>query len=491
MRQRLFVIGLSLTGLFAVVGIVLPVAMEKLAGFVLGPVFEKAGWLVLASTTAYLVVALLLALGPTGRIRLGGDDDRPEFSTGSWLAMLFCAGMGLGLVFFGVAEPVLHYANPPSGAPLTDLAARRAIVLASVNWGVHGWGVFALSGLAIGYFAFNRGLPYLPSAPIQGAFTGRWVEPVALAADLLAILAVAVGVAGSISMAVMQFNSGLHHIAGVSAESNAIRLVAMTALIAAYCLSAATGLHGGIKWLSNINTVLALLVLVVMLFVGPTTDLLASAGRALLDYPAMAARLTLRLEPYDRISEWMKPWTLTFLIWFIAWTPFVAVFIARISRGRTIREFVFGVLFMPTVMCTLWFAVFGGTGLHEEIHGAGGLAAATGADMTVASFALFQRLPLGGFLSVASLILLMVFTITSVDSATFVLGMLTSDGSLNPPRRRRIIWGVGLGLLGTALMLLGRMEVLRAVAISAALPFTIIVIIQGVALVRALRADRM
>ena len=397
---------------------------------------------------------MYLALSRYGRIRLGPQGEKPEFSTASWLAMLFAAGMGVGILFWGVAEPMLHYLGAPGSPPETPAAARRALVLTAFHWGLHAWAVYALAALVLAYFAFRRGQPYLPGAPIRDVFAEtRWAETIAKSADLIAVIAIAFGVAGSITMGVRQLQAGLNIMADVSPDSAAVSLGILVVTVAAYMTSAATSLDKGIKWLSNINMILAIALMLFVLVAGPTSYLLKSFVTAVGDYLVSLFSLSLRLYPYAADDSWVHSWTLTYFIWWIAWAPFVGVFIARISRGRTLREFIMGVIFVPTLFSLLWFSFFGGTGLFEELHGGGGVGALVRENVTTALFGLYENLPATDVLTVTTLALVFIFLVTSVDSATFVLGMLTSRGSLDPPRRRKIGWGLALGLLGGALML--------------------------------------
>lgn len=448
--------------------------------------FGALDWFFMMVVSGFLVLGAWLALGPHRALRLG--DHPPEFSTLSWLAMLFAAGMGTGLVFWGAGEPLLHYANAPGAPPRTPEAAQNALVWTSFHWGLHAWGVYCIAGLVLAYFAFVHGSPYLPGAPIRVAFPSRWASVVGGAGDLIAVLAIALGVAGSLAMGTQQIRTGLHLVIGSEAESRGVAVAILVALVAAYLLSAGTGLRRGIRWLSNLNVALAISLMVVVLAVGPTTDILAAIGRSAVDYALELVPKSLVLRPEAADRPWFEGWTLTYFIWWIAWAPFVGVFIARISRGRTIRELVIGVIAAPVGFTLLWFGVFGATALHAETQGRGGLVEAATADVTRSLFALLATLPLGEILGGLAIALVFVFLVTSVDSATFVLGMITSHGSLDPPATRKLAWGVVLGILGGGLTLAGDYAVVRAVAVLGAIPFTFILLLQAVALVRRLAA---
>ena len=353
----------------AVWGIAAPESLTSIADGFIAAAFRRLDSTILFTISAFVVLLLALAISPVGRLRLGRPDERPEFSVWSWLAMLFAAGMGIGLVFWGVAEPMSHLAAPIDAAPFSREAARRAMVLTSFHWGLHAWAVYGVAALVLAYFGFRRGTRALPGAPLRFAFSGRWTRPAASVADLLSVVAVAFGVAGSIAMGVLQMHSGLHVTVGVPQQSTLVPVLILVAMVIAYQASAVTRLDKGIKWLSNINMVLALALMLFVLFAGPTERLLAGFIEALSDYATGLPAL-----PGDVLAAdpaWLKSWSLTYLVWWVAWAPFVGIFIARISRGRTIREFVVGVLLVPTVFSVLWFAILGGTGFHEQLQGAG------------------------------------------------------------------------------------------------------------------------
>lgn len=488
-RINLFSVIAPVCAIIAAAGIFLPNLLSDAAAWMTGTSFRALDWFFMATTTGFLVLGVWLALSRFGNLKLGGPEDEPEFSTVSWLSMLFAAGMGVGIMFWGVAEPLTHFSGAPGSDPGTVLAARRALVITSFHWGLHAWGVYAIAALVLGYFAFRKNTPYLPGSPIRSAFRGRWVNTVATVADGIAVLAVVFGVAGAITMGIFQLRAGLSVVAGIDANSMGVAVALLVVIVVAYMTSAATSLDKGIKILSNINLSLAILLLLFVLLAGPTAYLLRTFVTSVGDYVAGIVSLSLRLYPYGADHKWLEGWTLTYFIWWIAWAPFVGVFIARISKGRTIREFVIGVLIVPTAFSLLWFAVFGGVGLHEELVGAGGLTSIVREDVTLALYAMFDRLPLSGVLGVVSLILVFIFLITSADSATFVLGMLTSRGSIDPPRRRKLVWGISLGLLGGALMISGNIDAVRAISIIGAIPFTFILLMHVAALIRTLWRD--
>jgi len=470
-------------------GILFPKGFAATASAITDMAFGSLGWFFVISVTGFLLLCLWLALGRFGRLRLGAPDDRPEFSTASWLSMLFAAGMGVGLLFWGVAEPVLHFSQPPVAAGGTPGAARQAMIITNLHWGLHAWAIYAIGGLVLAYFGFRRGTPNLPGAPMRAMFKGRWVEPLSFSADAIGVLAVSIGVAGSLGMGIFQMHKGLHVLVGVPAESTAVSVGILAVLVVAYMASATTGLDKGIKWLSNINLTIAILLMIFVLLAGPTAFLLDGFVTSVGDYIAALPSISLRLFPYRDLDAWLGSWTLTYFVYWIAWAPFVGVFIARISRGRTIREYVFGVLFAPTVFSALWFSILGGTALHEELNGAGGIAEVINEDVSMAVFTLFARLPATQVLGATAIALVFIFLVTSADSATFVLGMLTSQGSMDPPTSRKVSWGIVIGGLTAAMVFTGNIEALKAVVVVGAVPFAFVMLIQLAAFMKALRDE--
>lgn len=487
-RPGLFAISLSLCAAIAIAGIFWPKEVAGSISLVTSAIFSSLDWFFMLVVSGFLLFSVGIAISPIGRVKLGKEGQGTEFSTASWLAMLFAAGMGSGLLFWGVAEPMFHFVAPPVGAGASVDAARHAMVLTNFHWGLHAWAVYCVGALVLAYFHFRRDAPFLAGSPIRAAFRGAWVEPVAGTADLIAVVAVAFGVAGSLALGTFQLRTGLDSVFGVGTGTG-VTIGILTVLFCAYMTSAATSLDKGIKILSNLNMGIAIALLGFMLLVGPTPDLLRTLTTSVGDYTSSLVGMSFELYPYKEIGGWLHSWTLIYFIWWIAWTPFVGVFIARISRGRSIREFVAGVLLAPTGFSIVWFAVFGGFGLHEELHGAGGVGDLVKEDVTLALFEVFERLPGSVVLACTTLVLVFVFLVTSVDSATYVLGMLTSKGSMDPPRRRKLGWGIALAVLGAALALTGNVDVVRATAVLGAIPFTLVMLLQLAALVRAIRED--
>ncbi|MFP3983370.1 MAG: BCCT family transporter [Desulfurivibrionaceae bacterium] len=486
-----FIGALIACGFTAVVGIFHPDRLTEVIMEMTTFSLNSFDWIFLLSITLFILFSFFLAFSRLGDIKLGKQHEEPEFGLVSWLAMLFAAGMGAGLLFWGVAEPLHHYMSPPpeQGA-MTPQAARWAMVVTNLHWGVHAWGIYATAALVLGYYGFRRGRPMLASSPIEAIFPGLFGRTLGFIADLVAIVAVAFGIAGSLGMGVMQINAGLAEVFGTPADSMTVLMGILAVLILFYMIPITTTLDKGIKLLSNINLVVALLLMAYILFLGPTSFIFSTFTTSLGDYITNLINLSFRLYPYSGETEWTRVWTLTYLIWWIAWAPFVGIFIARISRGRTIREFVLMVILFPTIFSVLWFSVFGGAGLHLELFGEGGLASLVLEDSSQALFSLFSYFPYPMMLAVVAVFLILVFLSTSAASGAYVLGMMSTGGSLDPPRTLKLFWGAVVAALTAAVLFAGGgVQVLRAIAISGALPFIVIMIAQVACLLTSLAEE--
>jgi glycine betaine transporter len=468
-----------------------PEQLGQAASGVLAFSTRSFSWLYLWVVFAFVVASLVLAFGRYGNIRLGDEDEEPAFSRMSWFSMLFAAGMGIGLVFWGVAEPLSHYVSPPPGiAPRTAEAANAAMRYAFFHWGAHPWAVYSVVALSIAFFQFRLKLPLTISATLSGLpgwLGGRWRH----AADLLAVLATAFGVATSLGLGALQINSGLAHTFGVPiGVASQVVIIAITTAV--FLTSAVSGVDRGIKWLSNINLVLAVLLALFVLLTGPTAVILDTFTSTLGRYLSQFVEMSLRLTPFRAESTWVGNWTVFYWAWWISWSPFVGLFIARVSRGRTIREFVIGTMLVPSLAGFVWFSVFGGAALHAEIFGNAALAEVASKETSMALFALFETLPASLLLSIAATVLVLVFFITSGDSATFVLGILSDRGNPNPSISTKLTWGVLIALIAISLLLGGGLEALQTAAVVMALPFAFVIVLMLVSLIRALgkEADR-
>lgn len=481
-------ISATLSGAIGLWGIIAPDDMAnavlKMTGFAL----KTFDWFFLALCTSFLLLCIYLALGPYGHIVLGKDDDKPEFSNISWFSMLFAAGMGAGLVFWGVAEPIFHYLSPPNMQGSTPEAAKMAMVISLFHWGLHAWAIYGICALIIAYFGFRKDTPSLISGPIRAEFgcpqKGLWCN----IADITGVLAVVFGLAGSLTMGVLQVRAGLTEIFNVP-SLDIVSIVILAFMMIAFLFSACSGIDKGIKFLSNLNIAIAVLVMFYVLFTGPTRFILEVFVTATGDYFSSLVSMSFKLFPYNDLTGWTTGWTLTYLIWWLAWGPFVGIFIARISRGRTIREFMIGVVLLPTLFSIFWFAVFGGAALYIEMFGGGGLAELVREDVSKALFTFFTWFPFPEFLSILAICLIFIFLVTSADSATFVVSMMTDHGNLNPGTGLKLLWGIIIGVLTAGTLLTHSVTIAKAMAIAGAIPFTFILILQLIAFLRTIRRE--
>ncbi len=486
--NTVFVAAMACTAGIGIWGLIDPDAMTgAMLGFT-NFTLTGVSWAWLFICTAFLMLSLVMAFGPYGKIRLGKDDEEPEFSTASWIAMLFAGGMGSGLLLWGPAEPMYHYISPPGMEGGTPEAARQALVITNLHWGLHAWSIYAVCALVIAYFTFRRGQPSMISTPIKALFSGKTGENVGKLADVLAVLSVVFGLAGSLAMGTLAVRSGSFYAFGTD-ESVNTALIILGILFVCYMLSATTGVDKGIKILSNVNMVIAILIMLIVLFAGPTRFLLETFVDSIGTYFSGLITMSYRLFPFEDLGGWSAGWTLTYLIWWIAWGPFIGIFVARISKGRTIREFCLGVVFVPTIFSMLWFAVFGGAGFYIEMFGGGGLQEIIFEDATKALFAFLSYFPGGEILNTLAVVLMFIFLVTSADSGTFVLSMMTTDGDLNPPVIQKMVWGTLIAALTVGTLFSESVAVAKAMAITGAIPFTVIVLLQIVGFMREIKKE--
>ncbi len=486
------VLWLGVAGVLAVVlwGVLARGSLARFGEAGLAWVIGTFGWFFVVAADAFLVLAVVLALSRFGRIRLGKDDDEPEFSTLAWIAMMFSAGMGIGLVFFAVAEPIQHYATPPPAtgvAPQTGAAASVAMQYTLFHWTLHPWAIYAVVALALAYSTFRRGRQNRISAAFRPLLGDRADGVAGRAIDLLAVFATVFGSATSLGLGALQVAAGLDLVAGVS-ESRLVELVVIGALTLAFVVSAFSGLHRGIKWLSTTNVVLAVALMLFVFVVGPTIYTLevlpASIGDYLNNLIVMSTRTGAFSDP-----AWLGSWTIFYWAWWISWAPFVGTFIARISRGRTVRQFLVGVLLVPSGASTVWFAVMGGSALRIQATGVRDLVADATTSTEQALFGLLDALPLAGLTSVLAVVLVGLYFVTSADSASLVLGSLTSRGALRPHRVLVVTWGILIGAVAAVLLLAGGLGALQQATIMIALPFVVVMLGLAAALVQDMAQD--
>ena len=435
-----------------------------------------------------LVSSFAVALTRFGDIKLGPDHAEPDYSLTSWFAMLFAAGMGIGLMFFGVAEPVMHFLNPPSGDGGTVDAAKEAMKLTFFHWGLHAWAIYAIVAVILAYFGFRHGLPLTLRSALYPLIGERIYGPIGTAVDVFAILSTTFGVATSLGFGVEQINSGLNFLFGVPKSATIqVILIVVTTILAT--ISVVMGLDAGIKRLSEINMILAVALLIGILLLGPTVFLLQMFMQNTGDYLSDIVGKTFNLYAYEP-TDWLGGWTIFYWGWWISWAPFVGLFIARISRGRTLREFVIGALAGPTLFTLFWMTVFGNSAIELILNqDAQALAVAVQQDESVALFKFLESFPLSEVLTGLAIVMVMVFFITSADSGAMVLNMLSSNGRDDTPLPRRIFWMAMIGLSAMVLLLAGGLSALQTAAIASALPFSLAILAAIWGFVRALSVD--
>ncbi|WP_287104227.1 BCCT family transporter [Brevundimonas sp.] len=488
MNPRVFWGASLIVGLLLALAVAAPGESDRLFQAAQGWVIDTFGWFYIAAVAGFLLLILFLALGPTGALKLGPDDSEPDFPYVSWLAMLFAAGMGIGLMYFAVAEPIQHYASPPEAQPRTFEAAREAMVITFTHWGVHAWAVYALVGLSLAYFAHRKGLPLTLRSGLSPLLGRRINGPIGDAVDVFAICGTLFGIATSLGLGVSQINSGLNDLTGLP-NTPWVQVGLIALVMACATASVLTGLDKGVRRLSELNLVLAVLLMLFVLVVGPTGFLLKALVQNFGLYLDHFFIRTFNLYAYEP-RGWMANWTLFYWAWWIAWSPFVGMFIARISRGRTVREFVIGVLLVPTGFTFLWMTIFGNTAVNLDMGvAAGAIADAVTADLSTAIFRFFEELPGAAVTSTLAVLLVAVFFVTSADSGSLVIDTIASGGADDTPRWQRVYWCSLEGLAAALLLLAGGLGALQAATLVAALPFAVIMILLAAGLVRQMNAD--
>jgi len=450
-------------------------------------IVHEMGWFYVAAVATFLVFAIGIAASSMGAIRLGPDDSVPDFSTASWFAMLFSAGMGIGIMFYGVAEPVLHFASPPVGEGGTVEAARNAMQLSFFHWGLHAWAIYAVMGLALAYFSFRQGLPLTVRSALYPLIGERIYGPIGHLVDIFAVFGTMFGVATSLGLGVLQVNAGLDYLFGIAPDiSVQLMLIAGITLLAT--ASVVSGINAGIRRLSELNLGLAIALMLFVLAVGPTVFLLQAVMQNTGAYLSDLVGKTFTLYAYQP-NEWIGGWTLFYWGWWISWSPFVGMFIARISRGRTIREFVIGVLLVPSGFTFLWFTIFGNTALAMQLDGSAQMVDAVQADVAVALFQFLGHLPFAGISMTIATLLVVTFFVTSSDSGSLVIDIITSGGEPEPPVWQRVFWAVTEGAVAAVLLLAGGLAALQTGAIASGFPLAAILLVVCYGLFTALRQE--
>ncbi|WP_033543998.1 BCCT family transporter [Planococcus sp. CAU13] len=469
-------------------GFLAPINFSETTGELTAQISRIFGWYYLAAVFLMLIFCIYLIFSRFSSIKLGKPEDKPEFSLLSWFAMLFSAGMGMGLVFWTTSEPISHaFISAPRAETGTNQAITEAMQFSFFHWGLHAWAVYGLVALALAYSKFHNDAPGLISATLVPLFGKKLMAgPLGKLIDVLAVFATIVGVASTLGFGSAQINEGMHFLLGTP-NTFPFQLLILAVATVLFILSAWSGIGRGIKYLSNINMVLAFALVILLLFAGPTIYILNMFTHSLGGYLSNFFMMSFHLEPLniDR-RAWVNSWTIFYWAWWISWAPFVGIFIARISRGRTVKEFVLGVLLVPSIVCFIFFAVFGASALNLEQNG---IAKISEYSLETATFAVLQNYPLGTLMSIMTLFVVAIFFITSADSATFVLGMQTTGGMINPPNLVKITWGLIQSAVAAIIVFSGGTLGLQNILIIAALPFSVVVLLMGAAFLKDASQD--
>ena len=463
-----------------------PELAGELFASILSYITNTFGWFYMLSVAIFLVFIVIVALSKWGHIKLGPDHAEPQYSFPAWFAMLFSAGYGIALLFFGVAEPVLHYADPPIGAGLTVDAAKQAMQIAFFHWGFHIWAIYGLVGLVLAYFSFRHGLPLSIRSALYPLIGDRIYGPIGHAVDTFAILGTMFGIATTLGLSVSQMNAGFNYLWPSIPVNTWMQIIFIAGITALTMFSVVAGMDKGIKRLAMLNMIIATALMLFIFLVGPTILILETFLQNTGSYLNNIVERTFNLQAYSR-SDWIGNWTLFIFGWTIAWAPFVGLFIAKISRGRTIRQFVFGVMLVPTFFTFFWFSVFGDTALHLIINqGYSELIDQVKADNAIALFKLLEQFPFTSVASFLTVLLIALFFVTSADSGALVVDSLASGGALDTPAWQRGSWAILSGVLASVLLLAGGLKALQSMAIASALPFAIIMLLSALGMWRAL-----
>ncbi len=491
-KNKLLLIALTMTIGVSIWGMIDAQGLSRLAAEQVKFTLRSRGWFVMLTVSVLLITSLILAFSRHGRIKLGHDDEQPEFSTMSWLTMMFAAGMGVGLLFYGAAEPISHYLFFVQQGPQTPKMVNDAQLITIFNWGLHAWAIYGMTALVIAYFGFRKNAPQLISGPIRSTFGDHPVaRSTGWVVDLLAIYAIAIGLAGSLAMGVFQVQDGVASLFNLDTTGMRLTLTIFAVLCLSYILPLTVDLGKGMAMLSNTALIIAVGLMIYLLILGPTSFLMDGIVESIGNYffnviPAGFSTFTFFDET---VKEWFASWSLNYMVWWLAWSPFVGVFIARISRGRTIREFILGVLLAPTIFSIFWFGVFGGIGFYQgAVHQLDPAVVKNNINQT--TFLLLQNMPLSWLTTVATTIAAFLFIVTSVVSAAYVLSMFSTGGSQNPSVKIKLVWGAILGALGLVMILSGSVGAIRNIIAMSAGPFVFVVLLLLLCLLKSLKHEK-
>jgi glycine betaine transporter len=488
-----FAVAAALALAFVVWGVIAPDGMGDLTGKAMSWVTGSFGWLFILTSGAFVLFSAYLALSRYGNIKLGPDDSVPEFSRFSWISMMFATGMGIGLMFYGVAEPLYHLNGPPMGMaePGTPAAAQLAMEYTFFHWGFHPWAMYAVIGLSIGYFAYRKRNGNLVSGAFRPLLGHRVDRAPGKAIDVVAIFATLFGSATSLGLGALQITGGIDEVFGSGRDSKLLAVGVIVFLTVCFVVSAVSGIERGVKWLSNANAVAAALLALFLFVVGPTVFILGTFTESLGGYLTQLPAMSFRDGVFDAdvASPWLSAWTIFYWAWWISWTPFVGMFIARISKGRTIREFVVYVILVPSLVSFVWFSILGGSAFDLQLNQGKDMGAVVDAGMEGALFETLGSFPLGTVTSALAVFLIAIFFVTGADSASIVMGMLSQRGCEEPKRRLTVFWGVTTGAVAAVLLWSGGLKALQTLVILVAGPFMLILIAMCVSTLKALRDE--
>ncbi len=483
-----FIFSALLVIFFIVVTLVVGEPMERIFESIQDEISKVGGWFFVLVVNLFLVFCLALAFSRYGSIRLGGRGAEPDFSKSAWFAMLFSAGMGIGILFWSVGEPVLHYVSPPTGEGGTVESAEKSMQYTFLHWGLHAWGIYALVAMGLAFFSFNKKLPLTISSVFQPMIGERIHGGLGKSINVLAVIATLFGISTSLGLGVQQINAGLNHIAGIPVSITVqIILLAVITLIAT--ASVIAGMSAGVKRLSQMNIFIGALFLAFIIIIGPSLFILGSFVQNTGAYLNNFFEISFWTEAYTH-AGWQRDWTVFYWAWWISWSPFVGMFIARISRGRTIREFVMGVLLVPSLITFLWLSSFGGSALYLEINSAADLVSAVEENVAVSLFVLLEQLPLDYIASVTGVLLITSFFVTSSDSGSLVVDSLTSGGKLDAPVYQRVFWAITKGAIAGVLLVGGGLGALQTASIITGLPFALVLLVMTNSLLKGLRDEK-
>ena len=485
-----FYVSIIAAGIFILWGAFFPGNVESVLSIVNDFISNKLGWVYMLAMTAFVVFAIYLIFSPYGKIRLGRQDEKPQYSYFTWFSFLFTAGMGVGLVFYGVNEPVTHFHNPPSAEPASVLAQEESMMHTLFHWGLHPWGVYAIVGLTLAYFNFRHNAPLLMSSALSPLIGDRSKGWLGTGIDSLAVFGTIFGIATSLGLGATQITAGLSYSFDGIENNVWTQTIIVLIITVAFVISASTGVNKGIRYLSIGNVIIAVALMVFVFIFGSSVQMIESFMTNLANYLNNIVSMTLGMNSFTGDRSFLNDWTLFYWAWWIGWSAFVGSFIARVSRGRTIREFIIGVMGVPVLFSAIWFSIFGVAGIESDnLLGGGIYSLIESQGNEVALFAFLENYPAAPVIMGIAILLIASFFVTSADSGTFVLSMLTTGGSLNPPLKVKLIWGAILA--GTAIVLLwsGGLSALEMAMLIAAFPFTFIVLMLGISLFKALRSE--